>query len=104
MREPYQPRAKQFLPYASLRGFDEIVKRKGEIKEARRELAEDAAEELSRTLSSLVPGARISLVYYTGERYVELLACFREVDMLAGDVVTDEGRIPLVDLFSLDVL
>ncbi|MBQ7362949.1 MAG: hypothetical protein IJW48_05910 [Clostridia bacterium] len=103
MKESYQPRAKQFLPYASLRGFDEIVARKRKIKEPRRELGEDAAEELSRMLSSLRGGESISVVYYKVDSYVQTSARLLRVDMLKGELVLDGGRIQISDIFSLDI-
>ena len=103
MRESYQSRAKQFLPYASLRGFEEIVEKKRRIKEPRRELAEDAIEEFSRVLSSLVTGDAVRVTYYTGMEYEELSCKFLKIDTLSHELVLDSVKIPLSDIFSVDI-
>ena len=46
-------RAKQFMPFASLRGFDQMVKEKEKVLIEKRELSEGESRELSEKLSSL---------------------------------------------------
>ena len=103
MRDGYQSRAKQFLPYASLRGFEKIVAEKRKIKEPRRQLAEDAEEELSRTLSELTRGTTVRLSYYSDGRYTEKSGEFLFVDTLSRELVLEGERIPLYDLFSIEI-
>ena len=46
-------RARQFMPFASLRGYYDFIREQERVKEPRRELSEDDAQELS---VSLAPG------------------------------------------------
>lgn len=102
MRDGYQSRAKQFLPYASLRGFEKIVAEKRKIKEPRRQLAEDAEEELSRTLSELTHGTEICVCYYSDCRYIKENFEFFSVDTLTHELVLRGARIPLSEVFSVE--
>ena len=46
-------RAKQFMPFAALKGFETLLAAVARPKEARVELSEDQLEELNRTIQSL---------------------------------------------------
>ena len=46
-------RAKQFMPFASLKGYYEMTRKREHIREPRRELSEDSAEELNRKLCAV---------------------------------------------------
>ena len=49
-------RAKQFMPFAALKGFETLLAAVARPKEMRVELSEDQLEELNRTIQSLVEG------------------------------------------------
>lgn len=98
----YQDRAKQFLPYSSLRGFESIVDKKRNITEARRELATDAEEELSYKIGILKSGDEVSITYYKTDKYVTVRCVFREVDELMRIIRTEELSVPIDDIFAID--
>ena len=98
----YQDRAKQFLPYASLRGFDEVVARKRRICEPRRELAADAEEELSEMLSALCRGMLVSVTYYRGDAYITRAGRVSEIDVISRTLMFEDFTVPLDDIFSLE--
>ena len=104
MQSSYAGRAKQFLPYASLRGYEQIVEEKRKIKSPRRELGEDGAEELSRTLLSLSRGTRASLTYYNVDTYVTREVEFVSIDEIRRTIKFSELEIPISDIFSLTLL
>ena len=62
-------RAKQFMPFAALKGFQEMLEETAAYKEGRKRLSEEQLEELDRQLHSMVRGQRVRVVYYTGRRY-----------------------------------
>ena len=49
-------RAKQFMPFAALKGFETLLAAVARPKEVRVELSEDQLEELNRTIQSLTDG------------------------------------------------
>ena len=56
-------RAKQFMPFAALRGYYAMVLAKNRVVEPRRELIGDAAERLSRKLARVKKGTIITYCY-----------------------------------------
>ena len=103
MEKSYQDRAKQFLPYSSLRGFEDVVAKRRELKCPRRELLEDAAEELSRKLLNLSPGIICRVTYYLRDRYVTEQGEVKRVDEVRHRLILDTVTIPINDIFSLDL-
>ena len=70
MSEYYQGRAKQFLPYAALRGFDEMVNEKHRITEEKQEFFEDVERIISERISLIKTGRDVTVrVFNKGERY-----------------------------------
>ena len=103
MEKSYRDRAKQFLPYASLRGFDGIVEKRREIKCPRRELGEDAAEELSKKLVNLSSGTPCRVTYYLRDKYVTVIGEAKAIDEIRHRLVLDSTIIPIDDIFFLEL-
>lgn len=59
-------RAKQFAPFAALKGFEDAVREKEIIYEPRRILSEERKNELDMKLRMLKPGMEIQVEYFTG--------------------------------------
>ena len=57
-------RAKQFAPFAALRGFEESVRKKEILYESRKELSEEKKQELDRKLQYLSTGMWIQATYF----------------------------------------
>lgn len=76
-----EDRAKQFLPFDAMKGLKEAMheRRERHLDRPMRHMSEEFAEELSRTLSSLVGGERVTLLYHEGGREHEITATVEEV-------------------------
>ena len=61
-------RAKQFAPFAALKGFEESVKEKEIIYEPKKFLPDEKKNELDMKLKLLKPGMNIRAVYYQESR------------------------------------
>lgn len=104
MEKSYMGRAKQFLPYASLRGYDAVVEKKRHIKTPRRELLDDAAEELSNKLLSLSFGVICEVTYYSKDTYVTRRLEFKKIDPITRTISFSELDIPISELYSIELL
>lgn len=65
-------RAKQFMPFAALKGFNEALLEKEKIKVDKIYLCEDAIILINNTLKSLKIGDMVKVVYYKNDEYIEL--------------------------------
>lgn len=66
-------RAKQFMPFAALKGFEALLAAVAKPKEAQIELSEDQLEELNTVLQSIRCGDWVRVVYYDKHKYTELI-------------------------------
>ena len=66
-------RAKQFMPFAALKGFEVLLAAVARPKEHRVELSEDQVDELNKALQTIHCGEWVRIVYYNKQRYTELI-------------------------------
>jgi len=103
MEQSYQGRAKQFLPYAALVGFEETVAKKRKAPAKRRELSEDEAERLSKKISGLKKGDAVRLTYYQDGEYRQVLGTVTQVDFTFMHLVVNKTKILFSDLYNLEI-
>ena len=81
-------RAKQFMPFAALKGYKESCK----------ELSEEQLEALDVQCKNLVIGSLVSVVYHNGRVYDTVQGQLRQIDtvyrtMTIGEVIIPMSRI-----------
>ena len=76
-------RAKQFMPFAALKGFEVLLAAVARPKEHRVELSEDQVDELNKFLQTIHCGEWVRIVYYNKQRYTELIGA---VDMISAQM------------------
>lgn len=94
-------RAKQFMAFSALKGFEEAVKIQEQPREARVFLGEDAQQELNAKLQALEVGDTITAEYYHGGCYVRVHGRVKKIDMNIRRLLLDEVRIPIDDLKNI---
>lgn len=100
---PVSDRAKQFMPFAALKGLPEALAEKERLREPRRELSEEMAARLNETLCALQKGQVVTVVCYTGEAYTQLTGTVTAVDCTARTFRLEEQPIDMADLLHLHI-
>ncbi len=77
---PRQDRAKQFMPFAALKGLPEALAKKERITVQRIELSECMAEELNRKFLLLERGKMVTVTYYLQGEYVKMTGLVAMID------------------------
>lgn len=96
-----EERAKQFMPFGALKGYPEALAHAEKKPLPRRELSEEALEELDRQLARLMPGDRVKVSYYVQGEYQELSGTFLGVDAVSGKIRVRDTVIPLDNIYDL---
>lgn len=91
-------RAKQFMPFAALKGFQELLDETARYKESCKELSEEQLEVLDIQCKGLVVGNLVSVVYHNGRAYDTVQGRLQQIDivyrtMTVGDVLVPMSRI-----------
>ena len=67
-----EERAKQFMPFAALKGYPDALRRKEKVVLPKGELSEDYQEELDRKLRQVHKNDIITVVYFCQNEYIKL--------------------------------
>jgi len=96
-----EERAKQFMPFAALKGYEELVKEKDVIKEEKREPSEEEAAILSDTVSSLKKGDVVKVVYYNGAGYSKITGVCSGIDTVQRTIRIIKTLIPFSEILFI---
>lgn len=101
-------RAKQFMPFAALKGFEQELEA-AEFRPVEKVVfSEDAAEELDRKLHEVRPGDMVSVIYYKktarGGTYLTRTGMVAKVDLIDRSLTLVKERIPFADLYDIDII
>ncbi|MEC4176910.1 hypothetical protein VJ918_00500 [Adlercreutzia sp. R21] len=101
---PHPERARQFAPFAALRGYYDLVQEKERVVEPRRPLAEDEARELAEAVAQLQRGQLVSVTFYENDAYRTIVGTVSQIDMIYHDLWIVRTRIPFDELCALEAL
>ena len=95
-------RAKQFMPFSALKGFEQAVREKEKPWEPKVILGEDARQELNFKLQGVQPGDRIRAEYYRDGAYITIYGRVSRIDPLSRRIHMGEKKIPIDDLRDIE--
>ena len=97
-------RAKQFMPFASLKGYYDMIREQERRREPKRELSEDEAEELSRVLNTFCRGALVRVEHYRGECYETTVGIITEFDPVFRKMRIVRDTVAFDDIIAAELL
>ena len=101
---PISERAKQFMPFAALKGLPEALREKERITVPRRELTEDMAQELNCQLSKLRKGMTARIEFYSEYEYVKITGTVSRIDENMRIIRLGDTEISLDDITCIELL
>lgn len=94
-------RAKQFMPFAALKGLPEALAQKEKIIVPKIELSEDYRDELDRILSGIRLRDIITIVYFHDGCYIRTSGMVSRIDTLSGYIQIVNRKIYFKDIYSI---
>lgn len=82
MQNKISDRSNQFLPFDALKGLSLALKEKEIVYDKKRDLSEEAMEEISNTINELSVGDCISIKYYKSRKYQDFYGYFMKTDSI----------------------
>ena len=98
-----EDRAKQFAPFAALKGFDEALRAKEKIIVEKPRLSEEERDELDRNLHTIERGNLVKVNYYEDDECLEMTGVLSKVDMDAGYIKVVNKKLAFSDVYHLEV-
>lgn len=97
-------RAAQFMPFAALTGYYDLVRAKERVREPRRDPGEEDAERISGELLSTRRGQLVRVTHYDGEAYVTRTGMVTSVEPELRRLTIARERIRFDDIWSIEQL
>lgn len=98
---PKEERAKQFMPFAALKGLDEALAAKEKIVVERKELSEEQLAELDAQMQRVEKGSMVTVVYYDRAEYIRKTGIVARIDKDAHLLQIVNTKIRFEDMIDL---
>ena len=95
-------RAKQFVPFAAVKGFEEALRARERITVEKIELSEERKAELDYKLHQIQKRDIITVVYFDKDEYVKVEGMVSRMDIDARILKVVNTKIPFDDIFELE--
>ena len=96
-------RARQFMPFSALRGFESMIREQTREKIPKRELSEYDAARLSAKMARVEKGSMVRVTYYDRDAYVTLEGIVADLDITMRTLRVVKTMIPLDDIWDVEV-
>ena len=101
---PPSQRAKQFIPFAALKGFDAAIKKKESVFLQKAELSEDELDLLDRAVTTVKAGEKIAVTYYCDGAYLNVCGFIQAISIYDRILKLEDTTISLDAIVSLTSL
>ncbi len=98
-----EDRAKQFMPFAAVKGYEEALRAKEKIIVEKIELSEEKKAELDFKLHQINKNDIITVVYFCKGEYIKVEGMVARLDIDARVLRVVNTKIPLEDVYDLFV-
>lgn len=99
---PGSIRAKQFMPFAALKGYDEALKKKEKFKTPKKVLSEDQIYLLNIAINSLEIGSIATIIYYKNYEYIQSTGIVESIDKRNHTIQLSEVLINFNDITDIE--
>lgn len=95
-------RAGQFMPFAALRGFYDLIRERERVVVPKHEIAEDKAAELSEKMKLVERGMMVKVLYYSAGEYVSVEGMVSKIDLDFRKLTVVKTEINLDDIWDIE--
>ena len=97
-----EERAKQFMPFAALKGYPEALQKKERNVATKIELSEERKEELDRKFAQIKKKDMITVVYFGKNEYLKLTGMVSGIDKAARVLKIVNTKIAFDDIYDIN--
>ena len=97
-----EDRAKQFMPFAALKGYPEALRKREKIVVPKAEVSEEYAEILDRKLRKVKKNDIITVVYFYNGEYLKKTGMVSRIDETARVLKIVNTKIEFDDIYDLE--
>lgn len=98
-----EDRAKQFMPFAALKGYPDALRKKEKIVVEKQELSEEYKEELDYKLRQIRKNDMVTVIYYCKQEYLKVTGMVSRIDETARVLKIVNTKISFEDLYEIQL-
>ncbi len=95
-------RAKQFLPFDSLKGFYELIEKEEKQKDDKKELSEDNLNDINKTILSIKKIDNVLIKHYHNVNYIETIGKVKKIDKANKIICLNNSKILFDDIIKIE--
>lgn len=99
-----QERAKQFMPFAALKGYEMALREKEKIVVPKMELSEDYKEQLDYHMRQIEKNDMVTVIYFCKGEYLKVTGLVARKDESARVLKIVNTSIPFSDIYEIEIL
>ena len=96
-----EDRAKQFMPFAALKGYPEALQKMEKIVVSKVDVSEEYAEALDRKLRNVKKNDIITVIYYSDHEYLKKTGMVSRIDETARVLKIVNTKINFDDIYDI---
>ena len=96
-----EERAKQFMPFAALKGLPDALRKKEKVIVPKIEISEEYAESLNRKMQQLQKNSMVTAVYFYKGEYLKVTGMVARIDVTARILQIVNTKIPFDDIYDI---
>ena len=100
----YQDRAKIFLSFAALKGFEEALREKEKVIVEKKTLSEEMKLTISYRLSNLKKKDMVKVIYFDNGEYLEIQGLVSKIDFTFQEMTIVKTKINFNDIYELRII
>lgn len=100
---PIEDRAKQFMPFAALRGLPDALAAKEKVLVPKIELSPEMAEELDRQMHLIAKGKMATVIYFHNGEYIKITGLVARIDETSRILQIVNTKIPFADILQVEL-
>lgn len=97
-----EDRAKQFMPFAALKGYPEALRKKEKVVIPKAEVSEEYAEVLDRKLRKVKKNDIITVIYFNNGEYLKKTGMVSRIDETARVLKIVNTKITFDDIYDIE--
>lgn len=94
-------RARQFMPFAALKGYYDLIKEEQRTKEPPKEISEDEARIINKKLLALKKGKMVRITHYDKDSYITTEGMISSVNFDFKKLVVVKTEIQFEDIIKI---
>ena len=97
-------RAKQFMPFAALKGYEDALREKERVVVPKIELSEEMKDELDFIMHNIQKSDMIKVIYFHEDEYLQVTGLISRLDADAGILKVVNTKIEFENILKLEII